>query len=306
MMGFKNMSNGIFLDLQKSQENLNLLITFLMIVLSFLLPQAIYGTEEISNNNTQKNHFQMLPQEMTQKVLTHASRLNILDLGSAVSLKSFYSAYATWQLVCKDWKNIIGAEDNKKEFFINSIISAYKLLGYEDACERFLNGKLIYRSRGESKVGIITLRIFDLEKPLGGTFDLSQCGDVDKYLSISTGYRKGKQAENEDKLEIWFAPRFLVEKELATTAAHFQDIYDNWNDCATVGIVWTWGGWDHLGWYDYLTSENTDNLSKINLYENWQKRLVSKERNATERPTRQTSRASVKGARISCSFCELK
>ena len=45
----------------------------------------------------------------------------------------------------------------------------------------------------------------------------------------------------------------------------------NWKQEAPVGMFWTWGGWDGLSDYDYLTSENMDDLSKINLYENGKK-----------------------------------
>jgi len=102
-------------------------------------------------------------------------------------------------------------------------------------------------------------------------FDLSRCGDTDKYLSISTGYRKAKKPENANKVEIWFVPRFLIEKELKTTAKHFQAIFGNWKETAEVGIFWSWGEYDDLSWYDYWTTEYIENLSKINLYENWKK-----------------------------------
>jgi hypothetical protein len=116
-------------------------------------------------------------------------------------------------------------------------------------------------------MGMITMRISDLENPLENTFDLSQCGDAGKYLSISTGYRKRKNEENANKVEIWFAPRFLIEKKLTTTEHHFQDIYEKWNDSVQVGIFWTWGKWDSLTVSDYLITENFDQVSNSNLYE---------------------------------------
>ena len=93
--------------------------------------------------------------------------------------------------------------------------------GYEEVYERFLKGKLIYKPQEGSDVGRIDLPIAALANPLEGTFDLSKCGDAGNYFSISTGYRKQKIAKNESKVEIWFAPRFLIEKELKTTASHF-------------------------------------------------------------------------------------
>jgi hypothetical protein len=145
--------------------------------------------------------------------------------------------------------------------------------GHEKIYERFLKGALIYRPNPNSDVGRVDLPVAKLKNPLESTFDLSQCGDTETYLSISTGYRKGKKLDNANKVEIWFAPRFLIEKELNTTAGHFKEIFEEWSEeNAPVGIFWTWGAWDNLSWYDYLTKQSMDNLSKITLYENWKKR----------------------------------
>jgi len=138
---------------------------------------------------------------------------------------------------------------------------------HEAIYKRFLNGKLVYKPDINSKV---ELRIADLKDPLNGTFDLSRCGNTGNYLSISTGYRKRKKPENASKLEIWFAPRFLIEKELNTTAAHFKPIMGAWNKEVPVGIFWTWGGWDNLGWYDYLVEHVDDNYFMFSdLYGRW-------------------------------------
>jgi hypothetical protein len=145
--------------------------------------------------------------------------------------------------------------------------------GYENLYQRFLNGILIYQPKEGKAVERIHLPIAALENPLEGTFDLSRCGDASRYLRISTGYRKEKKAGYAGKLEVWFTPRFLIEKELKTTASHFQKIYDQWNDSAPVGIFWTWGGWDSSNvWCDYLTTQSMDKLSRINLHENWKER----------------------------------
>jgi hypothetical protein len=120
--------------------------------------------------------------------------------------------------------------------------------GYEDIYLRFLNGKLIYRPTEGSDVGKIELPIAALSNPLEGEFDLSRCGDTGQYLSINTGYRKGKKTANASKVEIWFVPRFVVEKELRATATHFQKIMtaEKWPESAPIGIFWTWGGWDNF------------------------------------------------------------
>jgi len=137
----------------------------------------------------------------------------------------------------------------------------------EEIYQRFLKGVLIYRPQVGSDVGKIELPISALQNPLEGTFDLSQCGDVGNYISISTGYRKEKKAGNANKVEIWFVPRFLIENELQTTASHFQEVFGNWSPTAPVGIFWTWGGWDNLTFMDHAVSQSMDELSDNNLYE---------------------------------------
>jgi len=144
--------------------------------------------------------------------------------------------------------------------------------GYEEIYRRFVMGKLIYKPDSKSDKGRIELPIRALANPLEGTFDLSQCGDSGKYLSISTGYRKGKKAENANKREVWIAPRFLIEKNRAGSASHFQPIMSGWSDTsAPVGIFWTWGGWDKLAYYDHVTDEAIDTLSEDDFYNIWKR-----------------------------------
>jgi serine/threonine protein kinase len=172
------------------------------------------------------------------------------------------------QLAIMEREKLRAAEEEKRIAALRPAIPPVAY-GYEAIYQRFLNGALIYtdpQSRNQ-----ITLPIKELANPLEGTFNLSLCGDTGKYLSIATGYRKGKKPENTSKVEIWFAPRFLIEKELNSTAAHFKPIMGNWKQEAPVGMFWTWGGWDDMGWYDYLTNESMENLSKIDLYENYKK-----------------------------------
>lgn len=129
---------------------------------------------------------------------------------------------------------------------------------HEEIYLRFLNGRLIYTDPNSGNK--ITLPIRELRNPLQGKFDLSDCGDTGQYLSISTGYKKGKKPENAGKGEIWICPRFLIEKELETTATHFKRIMGNWKKKMPVGIFWTWMN-DSLAVYDYLTTQSLDDLS---------------------------------------------
>jgi len=131
--------------------------------------------------------------------------------------------------------------------------------------DRFLNGKLIYRPYPNSDKGKVELRIADLEYPLNGTFDLSRCGDMGKYLSISTGYRKGKQSENKDKIEIWIAPRFLIEKELNTTASHLKPRMNYLGDEDEIYISWASSGSLDTASDDH-TWKTMDEIPDYNLY----------------------------------------
>lgn len=148
--------------------------------------------------------------------------------------------------------------------------------GYEEIYRLFYNGKLVYKPDPNSDAGRIDLPIASLANPLEGTFDLSRCGDTWKYLSIHTGYKKGKIASNKDKVEIWFVPRFMVENDLTKTgifssspAKHLQPIMDKWPaEVAPIGILWTWWN-DDIKYYDYLTTQAPENLSDNNLYEKW-------------------------------------
>jgi serine/threonine protein kinase len=177
----------------------------------------------------------------------------------------------TRQLAIMEREKLRAVEEEKR---IAALRPAIPLVaqGNEAIYERFLKGVLLYRPTQGSDVGMVTLLVKELANPLEGTFNLSRCGDTGKYLSIATGYRKGKKPENKDKVEIWFAPRFLIKKELNGTAAHFKDIMKKWKQEAPVGMFWTHGNWaadDHD--MDYLVTESMDDLSKIDLYENYKK-----------------------------------
>jgi len=218
--------------------------------------------KKMNADQIQKNPFYVA--DIAYQILMYASHNKILELGSAC----FKRIYAIWRLVCKAWHKILSInEKNKDGFFLHSIITAYTSLGHGEIIKRFLKGVLIYKPYEDHDVRRIELPIASLRNPFEGTFDLSRCGDAGKFLSISTGYRKMKKVANGKKVEIWLVPRFLIEKELTTTAAHFQDIFSTWEKSTPVGIFWTSGYENNLEYYDYHISENLDKLSTNNLYE---------------------------------------
>lgn len=170
-------------------------------------------------------------------------------------------------LVCKNWREIIGK--NAKNWLCQYFNIDEK---DKDIFWHLFKGKIIYKPDPNSDNGRVDVFISALPNPLEGTFDLSQCGETGKHLSISTGYRKVTKLENANKVEIWFTPRFLVKKEINTTAGHLKAIFPSkWSESAQVGMLVTWGGSNEMERYDYLTTENVNNLSNIKLHENWKK-----------------------------------
>src|SRR3990167_7867991 len=110
----------------------------------------------------------------------------------------------------------------------------------------------------EIKASILEIAAFDV-------------GEKKKYLSIATGYRKVQTPANANKVEIWFTPRFLVDKEMPHLDPnhHMRAIIGSWDAArAPIGIFWTWGGWnatDHMAYCDYLTAESLDVIGSANL-----------------------------------------
>jgi len=166
------------------------------------------------------------------------------------------------------------AEEEKHPVEMSLIIPSLAR-GYEEIYLRFLKGVLVYKPKKGSDEGRIDIPIAALSNPLEDTFDLSRCTDkaygvhVSQYLSISTGYRKKKKEENAEKVEIWISPRFLIGKELKTTAKHFEGIFSKWSESAAVGIFWNYGKEDDLTRYDYLTEGTMDTFGQHNLLEKW-------------------------------------
>lgn len=144
--------------------------------------------------------------------------------------------------------------------------------GYEDIYRLLIGGKLIYKPNQDNDDGRIEIPFSTLAKPLKGTFDLSRFGDIGQYISISTGYRKEQKAENKDKTEVWIVPKFIVEKNLSSSAKHLAPIMHKFT--SPIGIFWTCGGRDNsteqMEWYDYLTTQNFADISNgENLYQKW-------------------------------------
>lgn len=142
--------------------------------------------------------------------------------------------------------------------------------GFEETYRRFLMGKLIYKPDPHSNEGRIDLLIRDLANPLEEEFDLSRCGDSERFLRINTGYRKEKKAANADTIEIWLALYPLIKGNLTDKAAGFQHIMGLWDPAvAPIGLFWTSGNWDEMDVYDYLITNSLEQLTDNNLHAKW-------------------------------------
>ncbi|MBP9752782.1 MAG: hypothetical protein KBD31_03115 [Proteobacteria bacterium] len=156
--------------------------------------------------------------------------------------------------------------EDRLQSIMDSALPAFAR-GHEDAYRDFLNLKLVYKPDPNSDNGKVILPVKALANPLDGVFDLSNCGDAAQHLSISTGYRKGKNPANANKLEIWLTPRFVAERNLNGTAAHLKPIWHEWHPARDIGVFFTWGNWDNDEWYDYEVKINNDVVYTKNIYE---------------------------------------
>ena len=228
-----------------------------------------HKNEDVSKNSTEEsvgtNYFAQCPPEIKASILEIAA----FDVGEK---KKDLSHLA---LVCKDWNRIVNNENSIIKHMIKKswVQGLYNIIDPQEKeiFELFYKGRLIYRPNEGSDEGMIILPISALRNPLNSSFDLSRCGDTGQYLSIATGYRKVQTPANANKVEIWFTPRFLVDKEMPHLAPnhHMRAIIGSWDAArAPIGIFWTWGGWnatDHMTYCDYLTTESMEQLGTANL-----------------------------------------
>lgn len=108
---------------------------------------------------------------------------------------------------------------------------------------RFVAGKLIYKPYKENNAEMVEIPFASLANPLNGTFDLSDCGELGKFLKVSTGYKTSSITENrrdfrgDSVTEVWITPRFLVEQNLAGSAKYFDWLFHHFTE--PIGLYWT-------------------------------------------------------------------
>lgn len=137
----------------------------------------------------------------------------------------------------------------------------------ERAYQEFLNLKLVYKPHPHNDTGRIVFSVKDLENPLEGQFNLSRCRDASKHVSIATGFRKGINPENKNKVEMWFVPRFIVEQNLDNKECSFNLIWKKWPPDRVVGVFVTYGSWVLNNVFFYEVKKNNTELNNYTLYD---------------------------------------
>ncbi|HUX80474.1 MAG TPA: F-box protein [Alphaproteobacteria bacterium] len=229
-----------------------------LVALSYQSAQAMEQSEQTVLRSPSIK-LQDLPPEMKVEILNHAF------MSAKTEITNFRDIGITLSLVCKDWNEIIRANAKKLVCDYFNIEEKNK-----DVFWQLFKGKLIYKPDPDSDMGRVDLFISSLPNPLGGEFDLSNCGDTKQYLSLNMGYRKVQNPANARKTELWITPRFLVENEMAQLSRnhHIKEIIGEWDAVkAPIGIIWTWGGWNgyDMVYCDYLTKESMVEFSSENL-----------------------------------------
>jgi len=234
----------------KQLKNLLLPIMVALVLAAPQMIQAMEGEEEKAIVLFQNSNLT----DVEGLILEIAVQDNCHEFGFAGNIGS----------VCTAWNNFV----NEKRY--TSPLYKNLKVGLQTKClyDMFCNGGLIFRPTLGSDEGMIVLKISDLTNPSEGIFELPvDYGDALKRLSILTGYRKGKIAENEDKVEIWFAPREFIKQELKEgRAKQFERMFPRWKPNAQIGIFRTWANDDNLSWFDDLTDLDNFTLCSQNLH----------------------------------------
>ncbi len=212
-----------------------------LVALSYQSAQAMEQSEKMATRSSSIK-LQDLPREMEEEILKHAL------MPAKTEITNFRDIGITLSLVCKDWKGIIAKNAKKLVCDYFNIEEKNK-----DVFWQLFKGKLIYKPDPDSDMGRVDLFISSLPNPLGGEFDLSNCGDTKQYLSLNMGYRKVQNPANASKAEIWITPWFLVDNEMAQLAKnhHIKEISGKWDAVkAPIGIIFGHGadGMEQIIW----------------------------------------------------------
>ncbi len=157
---------------------------------------------------------------------------------------------------------ILQIKQKQTNLLIRSIVT-----NNERAYQEFLNLRFVYKPHPHNDTGRIVFSVNRLENPLEGQFNLSRCGDASKHVSIATGFRKGINPENKNKVEMWFVPRFFIEQNLDNKECAFNLILKKWHPDIVVGVFLTYGSWGVNNVFFYQIKKNNAELNNDTLYE---------------------------------------
>lgn len=243
-------------------NKLNALISSIVITLTLVAPQLSYGSEEnVEDASYSSSPFGLFPPEVREIIVREAAVKQALDYKGPDNLALVNRECLSFikrelkQVNGPVWKVLQGVIDEKDN-------TTY---------QTFLNGKLVYRPTPGSDEGKIELKISDFPNPFKGTFGLSQCGSTINFLTITTDPSTFFKIDKEHpKLNILFAPYFLIKKHITSSAKPFEGIMTDWDKTAApIGIFWRWGGDDNLTQFEYLVTSSSSVISTKNLFENW-------------------------------------
>jgi hypothetical protein len=246
-------------------NKLKLFTLFLFVGLTLATPQLSYGSDE-SRNEDVEGPMTALPLELTSDIVKRAAIEQALNDESTENLA----------LVCKEWYWII-EEESQVDKDLWKVLNGIKTPEDEVIYQIFRNMELIYRPDPNSNEGMIRLPIPMGHNPFKYTFDLSSCGDKDRYVVITNDLERFFTigGENEYTLVICFAMRSWINKNIGSLSAPFNTILTSWDaEQAPVGIFSRWGNWTSEDGFDYLTDQPFHQLSEVSMCENWEKRGV--------------------------------
>ena len=213
--------------------------------------------EEGESSNPDKKKAKMEMKNSFLEIVPEIKDLILFD--SFYEENSINERLGELSLVCKEWGAII---EDRFKFIEDHWKTHYGLL--ETEYQLLKTMKIQYRPNPKSEEGMITLKIPAFANPLGHKFNLSGCGDAGENLSISTGYRTGMNPENKDKIELWVAPRKVLEKHPTSYADNYNHIIAHWGDDAPIGIFFTAGNWTKNLWCDYVINCSPSKISTKN------------------------------------------
>ncbi|MBP9692809.1 MAG: hypothetical protein KBD90_05740 [Alphaproteobacteria bacterium] len=205
-------------------KNFKLLSTSLIVALSFAASQASYGMKE-ENQNSDKSTI---------------SRNKIED-DNFENIQVHYIKHPWEENV---YQEDVMEDQLKKELKKSRLCKQYGIAGEHEkkSFERYYNLQLNHTDPETKKT--TELFIWKLFDPVDGEVNISQFPDVAQHISINVGFREKKREENTGKLEFWFTPWVLVEKNIKATTSYFHRSKPFRDSQDPIGLFVACGEWE--------------------------------------------------------------